>query len=331
MSIEKLKNFEEPIQPRVEQSAGPEKLEDSAEAFKKRFEEEFAKREYFETAGGIAETADVVPEKLKDEPPIFLVPGWACNIELYKDSLEALVKAGRRVLTINHPRRGGDMEVRSSEEERRKYPEGKLRKALDILSVMDQKNIKQADAIAHSEGAINLIIAAALHPEKFRNIVLYAPAGLIGKDTFSRLAKGFAAQSKRPDSLFNMPITEKEKADGKQVLDSLISYLKGNPLRGLKEAVEISGFQIHEMIRYLHEKGIGILVASGFEDPVFPTNRMKKIATFDKIDGFLTLPGGHGLATGEVMTQVEKMLSALESQRKKTIGGKKTDLSEEFV
>ncbi len=330
MSIEGPQNFEEPVQS-PEQPTEPEKPETSVETPAQRFEEQFAKREFFETAGGTSEVVDITPEKLKDEVPVFLAQAWACNAELYKEALRTLSEEERRVVTLNHPRQGGDMEAHSSEEERQKYPEGKLRKALDILEVMEQKNLAQVDAIAHSEGAIHLVIAATLHPEKFRNIVFFGPAGLIGKENFLRLAQGFAAQGKRPDSLRNMPITEREKEDGKKVMDSLVTYLKGNPMRALKETVEIAQTQIHDMIRYLHDKGIGIVVASGIEDPVFPIDQMKKIATFDKIDGFLTLPGNHGLEEKVGMKQISNMLSALQSQQEHSVDGKKPDLLQEFM
>lgn len=304
------------------------------------FENQFAQREYFDVAGGRAEVVDIVPEKIKDETPVFFAPGWGCTLDVYEPAIKTLAEKERRVVSLSHPRRGGDIEAEakkySPEEVVDKYPTEELRKALNILSVIDQKNIPKVDVVAHSEGAVNATIAALLHPEKFRNIVFFAPAGMIGKDTFSRLAKGFVGQTKRAESLSDMPISEKEKKVGAAALKSVIGYLAENPLRAVKETLEISQSDIHEMIRYLHDKGVGIVVMSGIDDPVFPERQMKKIAKTDMIGGFLTVRGAHGYINEQSedgMVWAEKMLSALESQRQKGIasGGQKPDLSEEFV
>lgn len=299
---------------------------------KKDFETQFAHREHFEVAGGDAEVVDITPEKLKDETPVFLAPAWGLNVDVYKRAIETLSERERRVISLSHPRRGGDLKAKSSEEELKKYPEEELRKAYNILEVMEKKHIPQVDAIAHSEAAINVTIAAILHPEKFRNIVYYGPAGLIGKDTFTNLINRFLKQE-RGESLADVPISEGEQETGAKAKSSWISYSLANLVRAAKETHEISQSQIHEMIRYLHEKGIGIVVASGIDDPVFPTYKMQKIAKLDMIDGFLSMRGGHG-GIGDIpeefMTRIEDMLSALEEQRKHAAGGAKPDLLEEF-
>jgi len=299
----------------------------------KDFEAQFAHREYFDVAGGEAEVVDITPEKLKDETPVLVAPAWGLNVDVYKRAIETLSEEReRRVISLSHPRRGGDLKAKSSEEERKKYPQEELRKAYNILGVLEQKNIPQVDAIAHSEAGINVTIAAILHPEKFRNIVYYAPAGLIGTDTFTNLLNRFSKQE-RGETLADIPISDGEKETGAAAKASWISYLRANPLRAIKEAHEISQSEIHEMIRYLHGKGIGIVVASGIDDPVFPTHKMQKIAKLDMIDGFLSMRGGHG-GIGDVpeefMAKIEGILSALQDQKEHAVDGVKPDLLEEF-
>jgi pimeloyl-ACP methyl ester carboxylesterase len=313
----------------------PRRQEDiiaSGESERFDFEAQFAHREHFEVAGGNAEVVDITPGKLKDETPVFLAPAWGLNVDVYKRAIETLSERERRVISLSHPRRGGNLEAKSSQEEMKKYPQEELRKAYNILGVMEQKNVLRVDAIAHSEAGINVTIAAVLHPERFRNIVYYAPAGLIGKDTFTNLLSRFSKQE-RGETLADIPISEAEKETGAAAHASWSSYLRANPLRAIKEAYEISQSEIHEMIRYLHQKGIGIVVASGIDDPVFPTHEMQKIATFDMIDGFLSMRGGHG-GIGDVpeefMVKIEEMLSALEQQREHAVDGVKPDLLEEF-
>ena len=310
-----------------------EKISDDFESeSKKYFEAQFAHREHFEVAGGDAEVVDITPEKLKDQTPVLLAPAWGLNVDVYKRAIETLSDRERRVVSLSHPRRGGDLEAKSSEEERKKYPQEELRKAFNMLEVMEKKKIPQVDAIAHSEAAINVTIAAMLHPERFRNIVYYAPAGLIGKDTFTSLLNRFSKQE-RGESLADVPITEEEKETGAAAHASWSSYLWANPLRAAKEAHEISQSQIHEMIRYLHEKGVGIVVASGIDDPVFPTDKIQRIAKLDMIDGFLSMRGGHG-GLGDIpeefAVKLEGMLSALQEQKEHSVNGIKPDLLEEF-
>ncbi|MCC7004613.1 alpha/beta fold hydrolase [Candidatus Nomurabacteria bacterium] len=215
----------------------------------KGFEEQFRNIEQFDVAGGKAEVVDI---KLADEPktdvPLFLAPAWACTVETYKPVLETLAETDRRVLGINHPRFGGDMST-APEEAVNNYSFEELRKALNIIDVIKQKDIEKVDVITHSEGAINTAIAAMLHPEKFRNIVFYAPAGLIGEDTFTRLLKGFSQQSKPAESLADIKIDDETTNAAWEAL----KYLAKNPVRGIKETIDVSNSQIHDVIRYLHE------------------------------------------------------------------------------
>lgn len=295
------------------------------------FERQFARKESYKVAGGTAEVVDISPRDAKNEVPVFLAPAWACSTEVYKGAMQTLVDSQRRVVTLNHPRVGGSLDKTTYEEELKRYPKEELRKALNILSVMEQKEIEKTDVIAHSEGAVNVVIAAAMHPEKFRNIVLFAPGGLIGKDTFGRLLKGFAGQSKRAGSLNaipegpsgepglpEIPITDAEKQVGKKAAAEALKYFGKNPVRAVKEGLDLSKSQIHEMLRFLHQKGVGIVVMSGVDDPVFPMEKMQEIAKADMLDGYLALRGGHG-ALGEhperYIVAADEMLTKLEAKQ----------------
>ena len=289
--------------PKPEDAVQPEDQESS-------FEAQFKKTEKYKVAGGTAEVVDIKPEDPKSEVPVFLAPAWACTTETYRPVLEGLSETDRRIIGINHPRIGGDMNV-TPEVAAQKYPKEELRKAMNMLGVLDQKGIDKTDVIAHSEGAINTAIAAMLQPEKFRNIIFYGPAGLIGEDTFTRLLKGFSKQSEPAKSLEGIEITDDVTNAAKEAL----KYLAKNPVRGMKEAMDISNSQIHEVLRYLHEKGVGIVVIAGVDDPVFPMDRIQQIAKKDMLDGFLSVKGGHALLDIHA-SAAEKMLTALEKKEK---------------
>jgi pimeloyl-ACP methyl ester carboxylesterase len=303
------------------------------------FAAQFANVEKHKVAGGTAEVVDIRPEYPKTEIPVVFAPAWGCSTEVYKPALEALSTSQRRVISLDHPRIGGRSEEVVPDEIADQYPTATLRKSLNILGILEKKGIEKTDVIAHSEGAINTVLAATLHPEKFRNIVLVAPAGLIGEDKFTRLLQGFAGQGKRAESLSEMPLTEEERQKGYSAPEIPISetekhvtsiaatealkYLLKNPVRGINEARGIATSQIHDMLRYLHERGIGIVVMSGVDDPVFPMERMQEIVKTDMLDGFVSLRGGHGEIGNHpdrYMTAAEKMITSLEEKRGRNTG-----------
>lgn len=285
-------------------------------------------RESFIINGAIVESIDLTPEKPKDDVPVFIAPGHSATKESVKPGLDVLAKRGRRAISFDHPRKGGYIpELHNKEAEEwfrekgEKYPKlssEELRKANTILGLLDQKKIEKVDVIAYSEAAINVCIAAMLRPEKFtgRTIVLYSPAGLIGKDTFIRLARGVMNQPKRPESISHIPITEEEIENVKLVAQEAHNYNKSNRLRSLKEGIAISKAQIENMIRYVHQKGIRIFVIQGVDDTVFPIDKMQKIikTTNDEngfVDGFLSVSGGHvqvQIHPELYMDDIEKML-----------------------
>ena len=99
-------------------------------------------------------------------------------------------------------------------------------------------------------------------------------------------------------------------------IGELLKYLAKNPVRGIKEAVDSSNSQIHDVLRYLHEKGVGIVVIASVDDPVFPMERIQEIAKSDMLDGFLSVRGGHALLDMHALA-AEQMLSALEKRQEK--------------
>lgn len=292
------------------------------------FEEQFADRKEFRVAGGTAEVVDITPSSGRTGEPVLFAPAWGCTLEVYKPAFKTLVEENVRTISLDHPRRGGDM---SSVPEKavEKYPYETLRRALNITGVLEQKGVEKTGVIAHSAGAADVIVAAMLHPEKFRNIILYGGAGLIGKDRFMRLLKGFVGQSKRAESLKGtekfpeISVTETEKEVAAKAAKEALKYLAGNPIRALKEAAALTDekAQILEMLRYLHnEKGIGMGIIHGVDDPVFPMERVQEMVKADMIDGFLSVRGGHGEIGNHperYMTAAKKMLDAIEKKKRR--------------
>ncbi len=293
-----------------------EKFDSPEKAQHFSFDEQFKNLEEVWLPGGTAEVGDFTPENLKDEVPIFLAQAWGLGLESYKLAMEQLFNDERRVLSIAHPRIGGSINSSMNVKElSEKYPTAELRKALNILEVLEEKGIKKVDAIAHSEGAINIAIAAMMYPEKFRSIAFFGPAGMMEDESWPRLAKGFAGQRDRAESLKDVPITEGERAVGAASGREVLNYFLKNPTRAMSEvaAMKSGHQQVKDLLPYLHDLGIHIAVMSAESDPVFPQAEVRKAADMDAVDTFISVRGGHG-TIGEhpelVMPSIEAAFEA---------------------
>ncbi len=313
-----------------------EKYHFENEASKASFEEQFKRREKIETEGGTVETIDINPDA--QGTPFLMAPAWGCTMNVYESAIETLSEGGgwddedtlevkedeskekARVLSLDYARFGGSSV--SPEEAVQKYPEEEIRKAKAILGVLENKGIEKINAVTHSESAINVVLAALIQPEKFESITLFAPAGLIGKDTFTRLIKGFLGQFKGragAESMSTIPVTETEKKVGAVAGKEGAKYFLTNPYRALMEGMAISDSQIHEALRYLHEKGVSICVIAAVDDPVFPMKDIQKIVKADMLDGFLSVRGGHGAMGEHPELYIEAIKGLVKSMKKKRI------------
>lgn len=280
-------------------------------------------REHFIINGAQVESVDINPE---NPNAVLVAPGWGATMESFEPGFEILAKKGRRVISLDHPRKGGDIPDSHNEdvekwykEKGQKYPDWpseELRKANTILGLLDQKKLEKVDVIAHSEGAINVCIAAMLHPEKFtgRTIILYSPAGLIGKDSIFRLQKGAGANTASTKSISEFPITYAETEYLKSTTHITPDYMKANPIRALKETWAISQARIEDMLRYLREKGIRIIVVGAKDDTMFPMAGMQQNVKKGFIDGFVSVIGGHM----QIQVHPEIFMSAVETMLPKS-------------
>lgn len=278
----------------------------------KPFYKQFEQRKKINIPGGNIEIVDVSPENLKTEVPTMFSPGWGNTPEALKASMAELVTSGRRVLTVDHPRYGGEVE------ENNEYTDEELRKALSILATIQESGVEKVDTIGYSEGGINTIIAASLAPEKFRNIVLVDPGGMVGKTSFMTLLKRFSKfmaktgieTITKPETKKNINIATKE----------LFKYFLKNPSRALKESSEIATYEIQEKLEELRKKGIGISVIHGVDDDVFPMEEVQNKTGKEHVDGFYSVKGGHAEIVQhpeKYMDLVDDALDKLEEKGKK--------------
>lgn len=257
------------------------------------FENQFRGKEIFDFPEGKISVVDITPKTLADVVPVLLAPGWSENYDTYRKTLKVGWDLGRRVLAVGYSRREG--EVIGNEE----YPKAELRKARLILGVLDKKGTDKVDVIAHSEGAINILIAAMIRPDKFRNIVLDKPAGLIGKNWKVGLIARFVRLMAQ--EAVTRPVLLTDSNNAMIAAIRAARYIAENPKRVLDELVAITSFDITDLMRFLHEKGIMISVISGVNDPLFPVRRQikemhrKGLRKGEKppFEGYYSVKGGH--------------------------------------
>jgi pimeloyl-ACP methyl ester carboxylesterase len=80
-------------------------------------------------------------------------------------------------------------------------------------------------------------------------------------------------------------------------MEDLKQYVSRNPARSISEVAAIKGGhrQLIDILPYLHDLGINIVVMSAESDPVFPQEQVRKAAEMAAVDTFISVPGGHGM------------------------------------
>jgi pimeloyl-ACP methyl ester carboxylesterase len=197
------------------------------------------------------------------------VTGWAGGSEHVKENARTIVWEGRAVVSVDAPH-GVDHSLKA-EDRIGKVADAELRRIAAFISGLDAAGIQKVDAIGHSEGALDVLLAAAMFPERFNNIVLVNPGGLIANDDAVRLSLRFAHDMIRSWYFAYKQGTVREKLRIDAL--SLPNVLKNIP-QSAKEVVSIANSHVYELLRQVRESGIGITIIHGPEDVVFPFSKM---------------------------------------------------------
>jgi pimeloyl-ACP methyl ester carboxylesterase len=295
-----------------------EKSGSIAEATEDPLERAFERPDILTINGERVEVHDVAPEHPKTDIPTLFAPGWGITSRMHKYSILALAEAGRRAIVANAPH-GVEISARTEASARAEdFPDAERRRIEAMLGTLEQKGIDKVDAIGHSEGGLDLILAATLYPEKFRNIVLVNPAGIIGKDNLLRLGIGFLkdslTQAWREATAAATP--EKRKRGGlvkgeRHTFErhTFFRTLASQPLHTAREVVSMSDADILNMLKTLKEKGVGVSIVHTVNDKGFPMERVQQAVEAGMIDGFVSAFGTHN----EIQIRPEKYTRAAEA------------------
>ena len=314
----------------------PEKITAQKEA-PTAFEKKYGRR--MAIGGTETETLRAEPAGNSGRPRILVAPGLGASIHTNSPLLEMLTDDGRSVLTLNHPSAENRLDGLSDDDSARvsSFMRTEVRKASNLLELLEKTGENEkVDCLAFSEGAINALIAAYLHPEKFNSIILTAPAGLIGSDNLASLMLRFRAQARsdnstgipsRKDFVSEFPDLEaKEKA----MFDHIARTWKAdeaaawdNPLRSLEDLWAISTMRIDNLITFARAAGIKVAVVAGADDQIAPSKTMAERLEKDSLDGFLAIRGAHGPQySARIVTYLFDLLG---SKREKEERGKPAD------
>lgn len=297
---------------------------------REHFCKQFAHTEQIPFGGSYFESWDIVPLKQKKDMPVIFVTGWAKTPRTYKDTIYEYVKAGRRVITFSSPTHDKELDKKH----KGIYPTAQANRADAILTLIAAKGLEEVDVIAHSEGCINVAIAAERSPQLFRHLVLVSPPDLtekesrfgIMKQARRNLRNAKAEMSKMKTKIKHGKASkeekeqhQKEKARYQQGKEDGIQWLqKRGLIKGLWESM--NSMVTSHILRDLHAAGHGISIVSGVDDEMVS---MKKLKTKNVeelgIDTCYVVTGGHDrivIRPEQYATLVEEALEALESKYK---------------
>src|SRR3989344_3932655 len=225
------------------------------------------RKEKIRRVAGDLEVIDLVPETLKDEVPILIIPGWGETPATHKDTLNTIANLGRRAIAIKVSRWGGV-------ETQDRYQQSEYNKARALIDTLNKKEIKTADIIAHSEGALSAIIAAEIlaeerQPKRIRSIVFVEPVGLIGKDKLRDLIGRWSSMMGK-DGVRFFKGSWKEKGNMSRAFIEAVKYASPNPSKTLAEGNTIAAADIYESLDHLRELGIKTSIIHAVDDTILP-------------------------------------------------------------
>lgn len=220
---------------------------------------------------------DIIPNELKFDIPIMIAPGWGGTPKSFKDVIKCLFDEGFRVICVNHIRH--DMKLITKEGISRL----EFQKADSLVSIIKHLGINKINIVAHSEGAINAIIAVQNNRDLFSKMILIGPGGIVDKEPFIELLSRFIGNIllSSVSTFGDIKAIVRFFRSGVEIL----KYFSKNPMMGLLEGSAISHSHMKTNLNGLHSTGMYIGMIHGTEDIVFPLNKiMESIKDIPWID-----------------------------------------------
>lgn len=224
------------------------------------FDQQYGQIQKAETQAGPVKYNALEPEGMENYNPIVVAGGWGINLGGVRDLGRTLYDNQRQTLILDF----SGSKARSGES-------GVDDRAEALIQFLDWGGIQKADIITQSEGALFASLAAYNHPDRFENLVLAAPAGMIGQDSVLKLAGRFApnvARSSSKDMLDNPGIASRINL-------GVLSMTGKHPVESVKRVQNLANYTIDGLLYALHSKGIKVGVIQANADSVFPPKRLQ--------------------------------------------------------
>jgi hypothetical protein len=173
-----------------------------------------------------------------------------------------------------------------------------------ILSIAQREGFRDSiegkvDAVAHSKGAIDLILAATRKPENFRNLVLVAPLGLHERVPITKVPRAIKElrEGDARDALDKGALMRERPELTSQILenDAFKNAYQHDKKRYKLEGPTAANVSILEHMVELRRLGIKIAVVTMIGDSMVPSSSQEGLLQKGvNIDDRLIIPGIHG-------------------------------------
>lgn len=298
-------------------------FEGSESKFDEKFKKSISTVESQEV--GTINKIDISPEEEKPKATIFLAPGWLEPIATNKFFIRALVGFGYRVISLEHPRKGGT----------KKSAEARHLEAISAVVNSTDLHGEKMFGLATSLGAIDIAQYAdpKRNPDnhgKFKDFVLLNPAGLNIKSKNSKLKDvirllknyvsghmkqgeefqktmtelGDSATVASADKYKGIPLTAITESVRKKANKPGDDDLKANPMLTLLEAIRVGSVRVQEELKHLRKNGHKIFIFTGEDDKLMPGKELDVKVAGDSKSG----PKGDNIKYNSTDAQVDQVI-----------------------
>lgn len=281
-----------------------------------------------ETLENGTEVLELKPEHPKSEVPTVWANAFGTNVETYRPLLEALAERGRDVIAFTHPREGvtpaRHKEMLPGSERENALPPTEMRRALDLLEVINAKKVPKVDIVGNSLGSATAVITALGAPERVRSIVLLDPIGLVGKHSVPELIARYGREQLGTSSRALVERGDALKNYTRYIAEGFREAFR-NPGLTIEEIKDTPETDLTPMLKELHDQGIKISIIHTTDDEMFPMEKMQQMVKAKDIDGFVSARGQHEEAIifqpERFMAATDELLSAMERKSEREARG----------
>ncbi|MBI4093356.1 alpha/beta hydrolase [Candidatus Kaiserbacteria bacterium] len=226
--------------------------------------------------------------KKSADATVCFIPGLGFAYTTYKKLLQSIHQHGRSFCAFeydaeaNLPVPEGSQAQVGEWIEHKQFSHAQVQRALSVIAMIEKTPLhRPVDMVTHSVGALYAVLAAAIRPDLFRSIELYAPAGMIRGDTREDLLKRAGDLPTLIRNQFRLLDIDTEEKHARDFLRNAQSdwmlFAAQRTLRGdfYEQIGEVASAYIVPMVRALIEKGIRVSVELGERDVIFPPKLLK--------------------------------------------------------